>query len=600
MISKKSLLIEYTTLIIIIFSSFIFAWLGFGAGDRHQFASMGFAGLNWNACFGRLESEANGFLYYLALGLFNDIWGWKRSAATAFSALSIAGSAFFIYLAVRRLWGARSALYSALFLVSYNSSIFFSSYIRFYAFNMLFVSLTAFLTVLWVEKIRTLSGGSQGLQSSDDKVGCYLWSGISLLLALSLVGVLSTMIVSATVSVAVFIAIVTDNPKDKKRWLYIGVLAALLLALWGILMGMNPQAYALQGKNMAPSLPLVEEIYAKYLGLEAVPGRQCLSIAFMETSIELRFIAIVMSVILLIAGFRESWKKKRFLFVVWSLLPLLLLVYSFIFKPIISIWNLSFIIPALAAIMGVGLAQFKLKLQYVFLVFWACLAQIALIHNDWPADLDYARAWHIRSQRAQIPLLLADFQVMERAESCLEPYFLQPSFTLDNSRRLLIPIKQYRSETEFWQDKNAFNARFGRPVHDGTELANLPWRLLLGVSWLSWQQFPYKEQGAALRNLLAKPTENIDNLALSLSAQARPWRPERGSCHGNKNWQFLSSPVSSSRPSPQALFILYTSPWCASEVEAFDLQQVADFLPLWRRVVVWNCGGVQLALVSFR
>ena len=598
MIIKKSLFVEYFGLIIVLLSSFVFAWLNLGAYDRHQFASMSFAGLSWVACFRGLESEANGFLYYLTLGLFNDLLGWGKATSIFLSALSLAGSALFLYLAVRRLWGGRAALYSALFLVGCNGSIFFSSYIRFYAFNMLFVSLTAFFTVLWLEKKR-LYDKSQQRQRQNHRQS-YGLLPLSLLLALSLVGVLGTMLVSSVFGLAVFVAILVDNPQDKKCWLYVGGLVALLLALLALSVVINPQAYALQGKNMAPSLSLLGEVYAKYLGLGATSGRVPLSIACWETPWDLRLVPAFISIGLICVGFIESWQKKCFLLIAWSLLPLLLLAYSFIFKPIISVWNLSFILPSLAALMGISLAKFKLKVQYLFLVLWACLCQIALIHNDWPADTDYAQAWYIRSQYKRAPLLLADFQVLERAESSLEPYFSQPSFTLDNSRRLLIPIKRYDSEAEFWQDKNAFNARFGRPVHDGTELANLPWRLLRGVNLSSWQLFPYKVQGKPLRQISAKPPKNIDNLAFSLSEQAKPWLPNRGHSENNKNWQVLSADLGQSGQIPEALFILYTSPWCASEIEAFDLQRAAYFLPSWRRVTVWDCGGVRLALVSFR
>ena len=108
----------------------------------------------------------------------------------------------------------------------------------------------------------------------------------------------------------------------------------------------------------------------------------------------------------------------------------------------------------------------------------------------------------------------------------------------------------------------------------------------MGVTYENWQLFPYKVQGRDLRQLLAKPPENINNLASSLSSQARPWLPNRGL----SNYERL----------PKALFILYTSPWCASEVEPFEFEKVADFLPAWRKVTVWDCGGVQLALISFR
>lgn len=582
MIIKKSTFSEYIGLAIVLLSCLVFAWLGMGACDRHQFASMSFAGLSWAACFGGLQSEANGFLYYLALGLINDIFGWSKITATSFSALSLAGSAWLLYLTVRRLWGVRAALYSALFFVGFNSSVFFSSYIRFYAFNMLFISWTAFLAVLWLEQRRR---EYKGQRSGENSTGSRLiW--LSLFLALSLVGVLGTMLVSSVFSLAVFVFILADNLHDKKRWLYVGALALGLVILLAISISLNPQAYALQGKNMAPSLWLLGEVYAKYLGLEAVAGRLPLSLAFWETALDLRFIPALMSVSLLIVGFVKCWRKKCFLFTTWSLLPFLLLGYSFIFKPIISVWNLSFVIPSLAALMGIGLTELKIKWQHIFLFVWAFIAQIALINCDWPADIDYAKAWKIRSQYKQAPLLLADFQVLERAESSLEPYFLQPSFTLDNSRRLIIPVKQYVSESDFWSDKNAFNARFGRPVHDGTELSNIPWRLLVGVNFESWQLFPYKVQGKHLRQLLAKPPENIDNLASSLSPQARPWLPNRGINNGQRL--------------PKALFILYTSPWCASEVEPFSLEKVADFLPAWRKVVIWDCGGVQLALISFR
>lgn len=601
MIFKKSSFIEYVGLTIVLLSSVVFAWLGLGPCDRHQFASMSFAGLSWFACFGRLESEANGFLYYLALGLFSDIFGWSHITAAAFSILSLVGSAFLLYLTVGRLWGGRAALYSAFFLVGFNGSVFFSSYIRFYAFNMLFVSLTAFFTVLWLEKKRARRDGccSKERQSEISSIDSgLLW--LSLLLALSLVGAMGTMIVSAAVSLAVFISVLADNRQDKQSWLYVGSLVCLLAVLLLLLIKFNPQAYALQGKNMAPSLLLLGKVFAKYLGLEAVAGRLPLSVAFWETSLDLWFIPALMSAGLLTVGFTECWQKRRLLFITWSLLPLLLLVYSFVFKPLISIWNLSFVIPVLAVLMGVGLAKLKVKWQYLFLLVWAFLAQIALINFSWPADTDYAKAWKIRSQYKRAPLLLADFQVLERAESSLEPYFSQPSFTLDNSRRLLIPVKQYKSEADFWLDKNAFNAHFGRPVHDGTELSNVPWRLLSGVSLLSWQLFPYKVQGAPLRQLLTKPPENIDHLASSLSLQARPWLPDRRNLRNNKNWQFLTSAPSYAKGAPKALFILYTSPWCASEVEPFSLEKMADFLPAWRKAVVWDCGGVQLALVSFR
>ena len=75
MIVKKSSFLEYVGLTIVLLSCLAFAWLGMGACDRHLFASMSFAGLSWTACFGGLQSEANGFLYYLALGLVNDILG---------------------------------------------------------------------------------------------------------------------------------------------------------------------------------------------------------------------------------------------------------------------------------------------------------------------------------------------------------------------------------------------------------------------------------------------------------------------------------------------------------------------------------------------
>ncbi len=596
MIFKKSVFSEYVGLVIVLFSCFVFAWLGVVAGDRHQFASMSFAGLNWDACFRGKQSEANGFLYYLALGLFSDIFGWSRITAAAFSALSLVGSAFLLYLAVRRLWGGRAALYSALFLAGFNSSIFLGSYIRFYTFNMLFVSLAAWGAVLWSEQ-RSIEYQEQ--QSTESKGRSNLiW--FSLLLTLSLVGVLGTMLVSSVVGLAVFIYIVANYWQDKKRWLYVGGWAILLSLLLALSIKINPQAYALQGKNMAPSLYLLGEVYAKYLGLEAVAGRLPLSLAFWETALDLRLIPALMSVSLLIVGFVRCWQERCFLFITWSLLPLLLLVYSFIFKPLISIWNLSFVIPALAALMGIGLAQLKIKWQYVFLFIWAFIAPVALINYSWPADTDYAKAWKIRSQYKQAPLLLADFQVLERAESSFEPYFSQPSFTLDNSRRLLIPVKQYASEADFWLDKNAFNARFGRPVHDGTELSNVPWRLLSGVSLPSWQIFPYKVQGAPLRQLLAKPPENIDNLASSLSNQARPWLPIQPNLNNSKNWSFFTSAANGGRVEPKALFILYTSPWCASEIEPFNLEKVADFLPSWRKVVIWDCGGVQLALISFR
>lgn len=597
MIFKKSSFVEYVGLTIVLLSCLAFAWLGMGACDRHQFASMSFAGLSWTACFGGLQSEANGFLYYLALGLVNDILGWSRITAASFSALSLAGSAWLLYLTVRRLCGVRAALYSALFFVGFNSSIFFGSYIRFYAFNMFFVSWAAFLAVLWLEQ-RHIECKKQHSGESSAASSRLIW--LSLLLALSLAGILGTMLVSSVFSLVVFVSILADNLRDKKRWLYVCCWAFLLLILFVLSIVVNPQAYALQGKNMAPSLQLLGEVYAKYLGLEAVAGRLLLSLAFWNTALDLRFLPTFMGVGLLVVGFIKCWRKKYLLFTTWSLLPFLLLGYSFIFKPIISVWNLSFVIPSLAALMGIGLAQLKIKWQYIFLVIWAFVAPITLINYSWPADIDYTKAWKIRSQYKQAPLLLADFQVLERAESSLEPYFSQPSFTLDNSRRLIIPIKQYASEADFWSDKNAFNAHFGRPVHDGTELSNVPWRLLVGVTYENWQLFPYKVQGRDLRQLLAKPPENINNLASSLSSQARPWLPNRGNLRNNKNWQFLTSAPSYAKGAPKALFILYTSPWCASEVEPFEFEKVADFLPAWRKVTVWDCGGVQLALISFR
>ncbi|MGM9999495.1 MAG: hypothetical protein ACI38Q_08950 [Candidatus Bruticola sp.] len=605
--AEKINVAEIIGLAAVLLAGLAFAYLGMGPCDRHQFASMSFAGLSLQAYFGQFEGEANGFFYYLMLGLFNDLFGWSKNTAALFSALSLSGSALLIYLAVRRWHGGRAALYSAMFLVSFNSSIYFSSYIRFYAFGMLMCALVAFLSVLWIEQLDQDKrpgvcqdgAGDASLRARLAKLICkYRFPLLGAALIVALLGVLSAMIISSIIWVAVSAAILTHNWKSVKSWYCCGFSALLLAAAltWSVLF--NPWAYALQGKNMEPSWNLLLGIYAKYLGLEMLPGRLPLSLAWWETSLELWIIPAALSLLFLVSGVAACLRQKRLLFPVWSLLPLLLFAYSFVFKPILSVWNLSFVIPALAALMGIGLAYWRKANQYVALALWSCVAQAALINYSWPADTEYYEAWRIRSQYASAPLLLADFQVLERAESSLEPYFSLPCLALDNSRSVIIPVKQYSREADFWSDKHRFNALYGRPVHDGTELSNIPWRLLLGVNYNSWQQFPYKGQGAELRTVLAEqPPHDFRRLATNLSPQAHPYLLDKNL---DKSILISAGRQLGRSEAPRALWCLYTSPWCSSEVEPFNLDKLVAALPACRRILVWDCGGVQLCLIIFR
>ncbi|MGM9992996.1 MAG: hypothetical protein ACI376_09195 [Candidatus Bruticola sp.] len=603
---EKTNLAEIVGLTVILLAGLAFAYIGLGPCDRHQFASMSFAGLSLQAYFGRFEGEANGFLYYLLLGIFNNLCGWSKNTAALFSALSLVGAAWLIYLTVRRWHGSRAALYSAMFLVSFNSSIYFSSYIRFYAFDMFMCALAAFLSVLWIEQTEK---DERALVVSGEPVSArrawlknlftkYRFQLLGFCLAAALLGVFSAMIVSSVIWIALSAAILAQDWRQIRNWCCCGFSALLLTAAWGWAVLFNPWAYALQGKNMEPSWNLLLSIYAKYLGLEMLPGRQPLMLAWWETPLELQIIPAALSLFLLVSGAVVCCRQKRYLFPVWVLLPLTLFVYSLIFKPLLSIWNLSFVIPALAVLMGVGLAYIRPAVQYASLLVWACLAQVALINYSWPADAEYYDAWHIRSQYAAAPLLMADFQVLERAESSLEPYFSLPSLVLDNSRSLILPVKQYSQEADFWLDKHRFNAIYGRPVHDGTELSNIPWRLLVGVTDRSWQQFPYKGQGTELRAALAKqPPHQLRRLAADFSPQARLYEPD-------KNFYEIPAlfPDSQGRLAqpPRALWCMYTSPWCSSEIEPFSLEKLAAFLPYYKRILVWDCGRVQLCLIILR
>lgn len=632
----NQLFAEYAVLAGIMAAYAVFCQLAFWPGDRHEFASLTFAGLTWHNYFANLQGEANGFGYYTCLGLFNDLLGWSRAGSENFSMLGSLGAAFFLYKAVRSRFSAMAALFAAALFLCSGTVIFFGSYARFYSWNMCWVCLSA-----WMASLLTMeSADASDKGRPSGRIAA--WA----VFALSQAACAATMILSAGLYPAWAAVIIAAGPREVKRWAVTAGIGLLLAFFVWMMSAADPGAYALQGLNMKADFNLLVDVFSTYLSIGHAPDSLPLIIGSWETRFDLALIPAVISLILLGSGLDACLRRKAWFWPVWILSYAMFWVYSLIFKPVISEWNMSFLVPALYGIMGIGLAALPKTPCRLLLLVWALVCQPALVNGIWHTDSEFALASRILSlcpasassglettpagqdreeknrqgeehsgiknaahdkklaaalnaQSARnftpgtsafesenasgaaadtvpavcrAPLLIADRQVLERAESSMEPFFERPAYLWDGRTRSVYSLRRFAGENAFWHSKNLYNNSIGRPREDGSELQHTPWYLFAGIDPKDWPALNSHEADSdgLERFLSGIPSQGADVLKQLTG---------RGSC--------------------RSLWVLYTSPWCSSETEIFEIDKFAALLGNVKKYAVWDCGNAQLALLTF-